>query len=369
MSEAPMIRARFRGARGGFHLDASFETPARGVTALYGPSGCGKTSLLRAIAGLDRIEDGFCTIGDDIWQNANAFTPVHKRELGYVFQEPSLFPHLSVRDNLLFGARQRGSSAASIAYEEVIELLGLHALLTRAPQHLSGGERQRVAIGRALLAQPRLLLMDEPLAALDKISKDDILPFLERLHETLSLPVLYVSHDMSEIERLADQLVLMQAGQVLAAGSIGDLQSNPDLPLIAARDAAVSLDGTVQAYDTTYGLATVMVAGGEFLVPMGKADVGERRRLRILAGDVSLALEVAHQSTIVNILRARILSVQATGDYQMTAILGLGPEGQGAHVLARVTRRSWDLLGLRTGMVVHAQIKGVALVRRRNAAP
>ena len=359
------IQARFRGAFGGFRLDAEFEAPARGVTAIFGPSGCGKTTVLRAIAGLNRIADGFCAIGEDVWQDRSHFRPVHMRPIGFVFQEPSLFPHLSVRGNMLFGAGGGERESGAIRLDEVVELLGLGALLERTPGHLSGGERQRVAIARALLSQPKLLLMDEPLAALDKFAKDEILPFLERLHETLSLPVLYVSHDMSEIERLADQLVLMNSGHVLAVGPIGDLQSDPRLPLMSSREAAVSIDAVVDAYDPAYGLASLSVEGGAFFVPMGAAHPGERQRLRILAGDVSLARERPNQSTIINILRARILSAQETGDFQMTAVLGLGEDGQGAHVLARVTRRSWNLLALAPGLDVYAQVKGVALVRRR----
>ena len=206
-----IIKAGFRGSIGSFSLDAAFETPARGVTALFGPSGCGKTTVLRCIAGLNRLRQGFCAIDGEIWQDASSFAPTHRRPIGYVFQEASLFPHLSVRRNLLYGAggpRRAGQSDA-IRFDEVVDLLGLGALLDRAPRHLSGGERQRVAIGRALLSRPKLMLMDEPLSALDRQAKDEILPFLERLHASLSLPVIYVAHDMDEIERLADHLVLM----------------------------------------------------------------------------------------------------------------------------------------------------------------
>jgi molybdate transport system ATP-binding protein len=362
-----MIKARFRGSLGQFDLDAGFEVPARGVTAIFGPSGCGKTTLLRAIAGLHRVAEGYFSINGDVWQDGARFRPVHERPIGYAFQEASLFPHLSVRKNLLYGAGAANPHAEVIQFDEVIDLLGLAILLDRSPRHLSGGERQRVAIGRALLSQPKLLLMDEPLSALDKLTKDEILPFLERLHETLSLPVLYISHDMSEIERLADQLVLMDAGRVLAVGPISQLQSDPALPLIGSRDAAVSLDGVVEAYDPADGMTTIAVAGGRFLVPSSAARIGDRQRLRILAGDVSLARERPNLSTIVNILRARILSVQATSDYQVTAVLGLGEDGQGDRLLTRVTRRSWNLLDLAPGLDVYAQVKGVALVRRRIA--
>ena len=246
-----IIKAGFRGSVGSFSLDAAFETPARGVTALFGPSGCGKTTVLRCIAGLNRLRQGYCAIDGEIWQDASSFLPTHKRPIGYVFQEASLFPHLCVRRNLLYGAggpRRAGQSDA-IRFDEVVDLLGLAALLDRAPRHLSGGERQRVAIGRALLSQPSLMLMDEPLSALDRQAKDEILPFLERLHESLSLPVIYVAHDMDEIERLADHLVLMDAGRVVAAGPLAALQSDPNLPLAKTRSAAVSLDAVVESFD------------------------------------------------------------------------------------------------------------------------
>ncbi len=361
------LHARFCAHLGDFALEVEFQVPARGVTALFGPSGCGKTSLLRAIAGLNRVADGYFAIGGDVWQDAARFRPVHQRPIGYVFQEASLFPHLNVSGNLVYGAPKRFDPNA-IRFNEVVDLLGLGKLLDRSPRHLSGGERQRVAIGRALLSQPKLLLMDEPLSGLDKLTKDEILPFLERLHETLSLPVLYVSHDMSEIERLADQLVLMQSGRVLAAGPISQLQSDPELPLVSSPDAAVSLDATVDAHDPSDGMTSLVVPGGRFLVPSAGALAGERRRLRILAGDVSLAREPPNRSTILNILRARIISAQETGDHQMTAVLGLGDDGLGARLLTRVTRRSWNNLGLAPGVTVYAQVKSVALVRRRGAA-
>ena len=192
----------------------------RGVTALFGPSGCGKTTVLRCVAGLQMLRDGYLSIGGEVWQDGAAFRPPYQRSVGYVFQEASLFPHLSVRRNLLYGHRRalrRGTGEAT-RFDEVVELLGMQGLLDRSPLRLSGGERQRVAIGRALLSQPRLLLMDEPLAGLDRLSKDEILPYLEALHTALSIPILYVSHDIAEVERLADHLVLMQAGQWSRAG-------------------------------------------------------------------------------------------------------------------------------------------------------
>jgi len=254
-----------------------------------------------------------------------------------------------------------------IGFDEVIELLGLAKLLDRSPQNLSGGERQRIAIGRALLSQPKLLLMDEPLAALDRLTKSEILPFLERLHERLSLPVIYISHDMSEIERLADHLLLMQHGKVVGAGPLHVLQSNPSLPLAGAREAAVSLHATVEAYDTAYGLLTLKVDGGRLLVPAQPVAAGKRQRLRIAASDVSVARAALDNSSILNVLPARIVSKSMLGQGEVIVVLALGADGRGTQLLARITLRSWDLLGLAETMNVFAQVKGVSLVSGADA--
>jgi molybdate transport system ATP-binding protein len=360
---ANVIRAQFQGQLGQFALDASFNIPASGVTALFGPSGCGKTSVLRCLAGLQYLPDGYCSIDGDVWQDGVRFRRPHERPVGYVFQEASLFPHLSVRRNLLYGAPrgEAGRQRQAVSWDEVTDLLGLSSLLDRSPENLSGGERQRVAIGRALLSQPKLLLMDEPLAALDRMTKDEILPFLERLHERLSLPVIYVSHDIAEIERIADHLVLMKGGKVVAVGPLADLQSDPALPLLKTRDAAVSLDATIESYDPQYGLASLAVNGATLVIPAAGGATGERRRIRILAGDVSLALEPILSSTILNSLPVRIVSQTPVGEHEVVTVLALGSDGKGARILSRMTRRSWEHLGLHQGQLVHAQVKSVAL--------
>ena len=365
MSAADGIEARFAGRLGAFAFDFALNAPPRGVTALYGPSGCGKTTLLRCIAGLNRVRDGHCRVNGELWQDgARLFAPTHRRSLGYVFQEASLFPHLSVKANLRFGAPPAGAPP-TIGWDEVVDLCGLALLLDRAPRDLSGGERQRVALGRALLSQPRLLLMDEPLSALDAAAKADILPFLERLRDRLSLPALYVTHDMTEVERLADHLALIDRGRVIAAGPLAELQSDPALPLAAARGAAVTLTGTIAAIDDAYGLTTVAVRGGAFAAPGRLGPVGARRRLRVLAGDVSLAPGPPGPSSILNVLPARVLSIKTVAANELVAVLGLGADGAGDRILARVTRRSWERLGLSEGVSVHAQVKGVALSRDR----
>jgi molybdate transport system ATP-binding protein len=371
------IEAAFRGHLGRFYLDASFSVPATGVTAIFGPSGCGKTTIARCLAGLQYLPGSFCAIDGEIWQDRSSFRKPHQRSIGYVFQEASLFSHLSVKRNLLYGAPRRHDAPGreNIGLDEVIELLGLARLLDRSPHHLSGGERQRVAIGRALLSQPKLLLMDEPLSALDRATRNEILPFLERLHARLSLPVIYISHDMSEIERLADHLVLIQQGKVAGAGPLQILQSDPALPLAAAREAAVSLDASVESHNEAYGLLTLRVAGGRLQVPAPAASIGKRQRLRIAASDVSVAREAAGASSILNVLPARILAKSLLGHGEIIVVLALGADARGAQLLARITRRSWDLLGLAEAMTVYAQVKGASLVSgpditdRRDAEP
>jgi molybdate transport system ATP-binding protein len=367
VTERPAIHAEFRGTIGKFSLDAGFTAPPKGVTALFGPSGCGKTTVLRCIAGLLHVS-GVCEIDGEVWQDGDgAFLPTYRRPLGYVFQEASLFQHLSVRRNLLFGAPRHdgGGAKKAIVFDEVVELLGVERLLDRSPRNLSGGERQRVAIGRALLSQPKLLLMDEPLSALDRATKNEILLFLERLRDRLNLPVVYITHDLAEVERLADQMVLMEKGRVIGFGPLEDLQSNPSLPLAAARDAAVSFGGVVQASDKAYGLVTLKVRGGSLTVPAPPAPVGERRRIRVFAGDVSLTREPPGPSSILNILSARIVSMKPVDSNEVVVVVALGADGSGAHMLSRVTRKSWEELGLAEGLSVYAQVKAVALAPGR----
>ncbi len=363
------IAARFRGTLGTFALEVAFDAPMRGVTALFGPSGCGKTTVLRCVAGLQRLADGDLAVGDEVWQAGSTFRPPWERAVGYVFQEASLFSHLSVRRNLLYGQRRalRRGAGAAVRFDEVVGLLGIEALLDRAPLRLSGGERQRVAVGRALLTQPRLLLMDEPLAGLDRFSKDEILPYLEGLHAALAIPILYVSHDLAEVERLADHLVLMEAGRTLACGTLQDLQADPELPVARLPEASVALSATVAGYDPDYGLATLAVDGGTIVVPGDYGTPGAARRMRVRAADVSLAREPPTASTILNILPARITAAEAQDAAQINVVVRLGSAGQGARLLARITRKSWVTLGLRPGDLVHAQVKSIALVPESRA--
>lgn len=358
------IQARFKGQQGTFDLDVDFSIPSKGVTALFGPSGCGKTTVLRCIAGLERMAKGSLTLNGEIWQNEYSFTPTYKRPIGYVFQEASLFPHLSVRDNLAFGTKNGSSEASGLAFKDVVELLGLASLLDRSSKKLSGGERQRVAIGRALLSDPQILLMDEPLAALDRFAKNDILPFLEHLRDELAIPVLYVSHDIAEIERLADHMILMEDGKLLANGPLAALLADPALPLSRMPDAASVINGELIAIDDAYGLSTLMINGVEIIVPGKIGKIGSHHRLRIAASDVALARSRAPEgSSILNGPIARIMDARENGPYQMTVFLNLGPAGGGTPLLSRITRKSWDRLALKKGDTVHALIKSVALAR------
>ena len=364
---APEISTAFAGMLGSFSLDVAFDMPMRGITALFGPSGCGKTTILRCMAGLQQLPGRFI-IGNEVWQDSEkgVFVRTHQRPLGYVFQEASLFQHLSVRQNLLYGAKRAANAPTSDAldFDAIVELLGIGHLLERSPVALSGGERQRVSVGRALLSRPRILLMDEPLSALDRMTKEEILPYFERLHESLALPIVYVSHDIGEVARLADTLVLLANGRVIASGPLEMLQTDPSLPLVAAPDAAVMLEGRVESIDEAYALTAFTVAGGMLMMPGRQGTPGAERRLRIAASDVSFTLTAARDTTILNCLPARIISIDgAANEAQVNIIAALGEDGTGARIAARITRKSQAALRLASGTPVFAQIKSVALMR------
>jgi molybdate transport system ATP-binding protein len=353
------IEARFRLTRGDFTLDASLTIPSCGVTAVFGPSGCGKTTLLRAVAGLERDPGGRLSVSGDTWHDSACFVPTHRRAVGFVFQEASLFSHLTVRGNLAYGFKRVPPGERRVSFSEAVELLGVQPLLNRNPAELSGGERQRVAIARALLASPRLLLLDEPLTGLDAASKTEILPFLERLHEELRIPVIYVSHHFDEIARLADYLVLMDAGRVVAAGPLAELLRRLDLPLAHAPDAESIVETTVAGHDEVYGLTTLGFPAGRFTVPRVDLPVGRGVRVRVLARDVSLTLQRQSGTSILNIFPATIREMSAGFEAQTTIVLDMG---QGVSMLARVTRKSAAALNLAPGSRVFAQVKSVALL-------
>ena len=350
-----------------FVLQLALDLPTRGVTALFGRSGSGKTTALRAIAGLHRPSDALIAIGDEVWQDdaKGIFVPVHRRALGYVFQEASLFPHLDVRANMRYGMKRVPVAQQRVSWEQAVELLGVGQLLNRRPDQLSGGERQRVAIARALLTSPRLLLMDEPLSALDAISKDAILPYFERLHAELDIPVLYVSHSIDEVARLADQVVLLDKGRVRASGPLSEVLTRLDLQSAFVDDMGAVLDATVVEHDDAYCLSRVMFPGGSLLVGGVSRAIGTSVRARVLARDVSLAIEAPGASSILNVLAAVVLEIRDDGSDKVNVRLRLGgtpDDNDGAILISRITRRSRDLLALQIGQCVFAQVKSVALV-------
>ncbi|MEC5161938.1 MULTISPECIES: molybdenum ABC transporter ATP-binding protein [unclassified Janthinobacterium] len=361
MSQPPAIRARFNVDRDGFAMRAQLDLPGRGVTALFGHSGSGKTTLLRAVAGLERHAGGYLEVNGETWQDdaAGLFVPTHRRALGYVFQEASLFPHLSVQGNLDFARRRAGAADGDKVMAQALSLLGIGHLLARRSTELSGGERQRVAIARALLTKPRLLLLDEPLASLDGKRKEEVLPYLERIHGELAIPMLYVSHSIDEVARLADHVVLLDGGRVLASGPAADTLARLDLSAALADDAGALVEGVVDGFDAPYQLLRLRAAGGTMHIAHQELAPGARLRLRILARDVSLTLAPQSDSSILNQLRATVAAEWPAND---PAHVIVKLDAGGTALLARITRRSRDLLALETGKPVWAQVKAAALL-------
>ena len=351
-----MLDIHLKLTKGSFSLDAEFMAPGAGVTAIFGPSGCGKTTLLRAIAGLELQAEGHCRVGK-FWQMPVFSLPTHKRPLGYVFQEASLLAHLDVRGNLEFGLKRITPEQRRVEFDESVQLLGVEPLLSRSVAELSGGERQRVAIARALLTSPQLLLMDEPLAALDKDSKAEILPYLERLPRELEIPIIYVSHSTDEVARLADHLLLMDSGRIVASGPIEQVLSRIDLPLARAADAEVVIHARVCGRDTDYQLTELEFSGGKLSVS-GLLEEGQNVRLRIQARDVSISLQAPQHTSVLNCLRAKVVAIEPVGLSQVVVKLDVG----GTVLLSHITRKSADILELKEGVEVYAQVKSVAVL-------
>jgi molybdate transport system ATP-binding protein len=358
-----MIHMRLKLDYPGFALDVDLQLPGRGVTALYGHSGSGKTTCLRCIAGLERADRGFIQVNDEVWQDSDnkVFVAPHKRALGYVFQEASLFPHLSVLANLEFGLKRIPKPQRRVDMAHATELLGIGHLLDRHPQHLSGGERQRVGMARALLTSPKLLLMDEPLAALDAQRKGEILPYLQRLHDELDIPVLYVSHSQDEVARLADHIVLLSSGKALASGPIGQTLARLDLPLAMGDDAGVVIEGRVSAYDADYQLLSLQLPDTalNIRVPHTPMEAGQALRCKVQARDVSLSLHNTEHSSILNRLPVMVVS-EMNADNAAHVLIRL--DAAGTPLLARITRYSRDQLNVHPGQQLWAQIKAVAVL-------
>ncbi len=393
------LRGALGDADGGFALDVEMVVPLAGVTALFGPSGSGKTTLLRCIAGLERLR-GHVLVAGAPWQqdNLGLYLPTHSRAVGYVFQEASLFAHMDVKANLLFGALRAGGpagggprrggvwpfasmwpgpppmqtrgpadDASGPGFDDVVDILGLGHLLQRKPHNLSGGERQRVALGRALLSRPRLLLMDEPLSALDARRKAEILPYLEDLHRRFAVPSLYVTHALDEVARLADRMVVLGSGKVVASGDVDEVLERLDLgPATGRFEAGVLLEGTVEGHDAHYHLTCVTCGRHTLHIPELAAAPGTAVRLRVRARDVALATRQPVGLSMRNVLAGRVVEILGEPD---TAYAETRIDVGGARLRARVTRAAVDDLGLAVGRPVFALIKSIALDRATSRAP
>ncbi len=349
----------------GFSLEIDCQLPGTGVTAIYGPSGSGKTTLLECIAGLKRPDNtSVIRYMSNTWQSPTQFVPPWKRNIGFVFQDARLFPHLSVAQNLSFAVNRRGSEA-NISVDEVVAWLQLDSLLSRLPESLSAGQTQRVAIGRALLSGPRLLLMDEPLANLDHAAREECLYYLRRLRRSLNLPVVYVSHDIEEISQIADHLVLLQNGTIESQGSLLDLCSKLDTRLSHEEQAAAIVLGTIKHHDTRFGLSEIQVSGETLFVNQLDAAVGMQQRLRLPARDVSICKTHPRDSSILNIVPVTLCEIEQTSGSRVLLRLALGEQ----YLLARITRKSANTLNLKRGDKVFAQIKSVALLNDSQLKP
>lgn len=353
---------------GDFCLDVDLSLPGRGVTGLFGHSGSGKTTCLRGMAGLIKPDGGYVRVNGETWFDSSRGIdlPTHRRALGYVFQEPSLFAHLNVLRNLEFGQKRVPASMRRVNLDHATALLGIDHLLARMPDSLSGGERQRVGIARALLTSPRLLLMDEPLAALDLKRKREILPYLQRLHDELEIPIVYVSHSPDEMARLADHLVVLEAGRAVASGPIADTLARLDLPTAHADDASALIHGSAGDYDDHYGLLTVHFPGpgaegaNNVRLVHARVPAGQPVRLTVHARDVSLSLDDHASGSILNRLRVTVQAIVAAEDSHHV-IVRLSADG--TPLLARITRYSCDRLALVPGAQLWAQIKAVSLLQ------
>ena len=358
MTAANTIRLRYVLRRARFSLNVEAEFPSRGVTAVFGASGAGKTSLLRCVAGLERAEEAYLELDgtrlDDL--ASGLCLPAHRRAVAFVFQEPRLFSHLSVEANIRYGQRRCDRSPA-VGFEELVEILGIEALLARAPSGLSGGEAQRVAIARALMSAPRLVLMDEPLSALDAARRQEVLPFLERLHARLPVPLVYVSHQQEEVLRLADTLIALDSGRVFASGPLDELLARADVPGLSGALAAAVLHGVAGRADTEFGMTPVESRAGRLWVA-GRHPDGTTLRLLVFARDVSVSLTPLSASSIQNSLAADVAGLLPCGD-DTTVLLKL--DASGVVLFAHVTRRAVARLDLCPGRAVFANVKSAAV--------
>ena len=353
-----MINVDIEQQLGAFRLDVKFSAEAP-IVGLFGRSGSGKTSVVNAIAGIAKPRRGSIRVNEEVLYDATEHIdlPPNERRVGYVFQDSLLFPHMDVESNLRYGQRLRPPEERYIAESRIVDLLGLSTLLRRRSRALSGGEKQRVAIGRALLAQPRILLMDEPLASLDIPRKMEILAYVERLRDELRIPIVYVSHSVTEIARLADTVVVLSDGKCIASGAVDEVMGRFGFnPATGWHDSGTVLDTRVAAQNIEDQLTTLAFDGGELVVPHLDAAVGERVRARISARDVSLALAKPADISILNVLAAEVVAIDEGNGPVVDLQLAVGA----STLVARITRRSLRQLDIRTGLQVHALVKAVA---------
>jgi molybdate transport system ATP-binding protein len=352
--------ARFDVSYPSFHLDVDVDVPATGITAVFGQSGSGKTTFLRCLAGLERSPTGFLQVGDEIWQDEsrNRYEPISRRRIGYVFQEARLFPHLSVRSNLTYGFRRTPVQERRLSVDQVVEVLGISLLLDRRPHKLSGGEQQRVAIGRALLTSPKLLLLDEPLSSLDNLRKREIMPFIQRLYRELKIPIVYVTHSLHEILQLAQIVVFLRDGKTVATGPLNEVFSRLDLHRhLGPRLIGAVLDTTVAGHEHEFGLTRLKFYEHALYVPIQTMAVGEPLRVHVLSSDVSLSLGLSdHPTSALNVLPATVIQLTEVDQSTMDVRLDIG-----CPLVASITKKSAVALNLKPGQRLHAHIKSVAL--------
>ena len=352
-----MIECKIKVQLESFMLDANFSIPDRGITVVFGPSGSGKTTLLRAIAGLEKSDDGFLKIGDSVWQKGEDFLATHKRQIGYVFQDAALFDHLDVKGNLNFVVK-RAIGLKEDFIESIHNLLEIKTLLNRKTMQLSGGERQRVAIARALLTNPKILLLDEPLSALDLKRKNEILPYLDSIHNDLEIPILYVTHSQDEMSRLADHLLLIEDGNIIGSGPVNDMLTRFDMPLSHGGDAVSIIEAEVLKRDSEFNLMHLDFLGGQFIVPDNSFPVQTKVRIRVVARDVSLTKSKQVDTSILNIFPAMVQEIVNEGEAQVMVRLQI----KDTILLACITRKSSYKLRLEKGSEVFVQVKSVAIL-------
>ena len=352
-----MIECKIKVQLESFMLDANFSIPDRGITVVFGPSGSGKTTLLRVIAGLEKSDKGLLKIGDSVWQKGEDFLATHKRQIGYVFQDAALFDHLDVKGNLNFVIK-RAIGLKEDFIESIHNLLEIKTLLNRKTTQLSGGERQRVAIARALLTNPKILLLDEPLSALDLKRKNEILPYLDSIHNDLEIPILYVTHSQDEMSRLADHLLLIEDGNIIGSGPVNDMLTRFDMPLSHGGDAVSIIEAEVLKRDSEFNLMHLDFLGGQFIVPDNSFPVQTKVRIRVVARDVSLTKSKQVDTSILNIFPAMVQEIVNEGEAQVMVRLQI----KDTILLACITRKSSYKLRLEKGSEVFVQVKSVAIL-------